>query len=128
MVREIQVNVVLWIAQAILALAFVGAGYDQAVLYDDAGRRMAWVAAMSRREAAVIGSLEILGAIGLIVPAWTGVLLWLTPTAALALAVLMGAAVTFHVRRHEIPQLAFSGTFGLVAALVALGRFFVAPF
>ena len=43
-------NEVLWAAQVLLALAFLGAGYDQAVLYDDAGRRMAWVAALPERQ------------------------------------------------------------------------------
>ncbi len=121
-------NVVLWIAQVLLALAFLGAGYDQAVNYDDARRRLAWVAAVPRGLAAVLGALEILGAIGLIVPAWSGVMPWLTAVAALALAILMGLAVIFHARRHEIPQLAFSGIFGVAAALVALGRFLWSPF
>jgi len=40
----------------------------------------------------------------------------------------MGPGVVFHVRRREIPQIAFSATFGLLAAFVAFGRFFVAPF
>jgi uncharacterized membrane protein len=122
------VNVILWVAQVILALAFFGAGFDQAFVYEDAGRRMAWVAALSKRFAVVIGILEMLGAVGLIVPAWTGTMPWLTPTAALALAILMGFAVAYHVSRREIPQIAFSATFGLVAAFVALGRFFVSPF
>jgi uncharacterized membrane protein len=122
------VNVVLWVAQVILALAFFGAGFDQAFVYEDAGRRMAWVAALPKRFAGVLGILEMLGAIGLIVPAWTGTMPWLTATAALALAVLMGLAAAYHVSRREIPQIAFSATFGLVSAFVALGRFFVSPF
>jgi uncharacterized membrane protein len=122
------VNVVLWVAQVILALAFFGAGFDQAFVYEDAGRRMAWVAALPKRLAVVLGILEMLGAIGLIVPAWTGTMPWLTATAALALAVLTGFAVAYHVSRREIPQIAFSATFGLVSAFVALGRFFVSPF
>ncbi len=121
-------NEVLWVVQVVLALAFLGAGYDQAVLYDDAGRRMAWVAALPHKLAVTLGTLEMLGAIGLIVPAWTRVQPWLTPTSALALAVLMAAAVAFHATRREIPQIAFSGTFCLVAAFVAFGRFVVAPF
>jgi hypothetical protein len=120
-------NAVLWVVQVILALAFLGAGYDQAVLYDDAGRRMAWVAALPRKLAVVLGGLEMLGAVALIVPAWTGVLTWLTPGAALALALLMAAAVGFHATRREIPQIAFSGAFLVVAAFVALGRFVIAP-
>ena len=113
-------NTVFWIVQVLLALAFLGAGFDQALNYDDARRRMAWAAALPLRAAIVIGVVEILGAIGLIVPAATGTQPWLTTAAA--------AAVVFHVRRREIPQIAFSATFGLVAALVALGRFVIAPF
>jgi hypothetical protein len=70
----------------------------------------------------------MVGAVGLVVPAWTGIQPWLTATAALALAVLMGVAVVFHVRRREVPQIAWSATFGLLAAFVAFGRFFVSPF
>ena len=121
-------NTVLWVAQVLLALAFFGAGFDQAFVYEDAGRRMAWVAALRKRLAVILGALEMLGAVGLIVPAWTGIMPWLTATAALALAVLMGLAVAYHVTRREIPQIAFSATFGLVAAFVAIGRFVIAPF
>jgi uncharacterized membrane protein len=122
------VNVVLWVAQVILGLAFFGAGFDQAVLYEDAGRRMAWVAALPKGLAVTLGTLEMVGAVGLIVPAWTGIQPWLTAVAALALAVLMGIAVIYHVSRREIPQIAFSATFGLLAAFVAFGRFVFAPF
>ena len=90
-------NTVLWVAQVLLALAFFGAGFDQAFVYEDAGRRMAWVAALPKRLAVVLGALEMLGAVGLIVPAWTGIMPWLTATAALALAALMGLAVAYHV-------------------------------
>ena len=121
-------NEVLWITQVLLALAFLGAGYDQAVLYHDAGRRMAWVAALPRQLAVALGTLEMLGAFALIVPAWTRVQTWITPASALALAVLMAGAVAFHATRREIPQIAFSGTFCLLAAFVAFGRFVVAPF
>jgi uncharacterized membrane protein len=122
------VNVALWIVQVFLALAFFGAGFDQAANYNDARRRLPWVGALSRGQATVIGALEILGAIGLIVPAWMGTIPSLTVLAAAALAVLMFLAVIFHARRNEIPQLGFSAFFGVVAALVAFGRIVVAPF
>lgn len=125
---EIQLNNVLWVVQVLLALAFFGAGFDQAGNYDDARRRLPWVGTLSREQAIVIGALEILGAIGLIVPAWTGTIPSLTVLAAAALAVLMGLAVVFHARRHEIPQLGFTAFFGVVAALVAFSRIVVAPF
>ncbi len=121
-------NQVLWVVQAILALAILGAGFDQAANYDSSRQRLAWVAALPRRFALVLGGLEILAAIGLIVPAWLGFMSWLTATTALALVVLMALAIGFHVARREIPQIAFSGAFLVVAAFVAYGRFIVAPF
>jgi len=111
---ENQVNVALWIVQVFLALAFFGAGFDQALNYNDAQRRLPWVGTLPRAVATLIGALEILGAIGLIVPAWTGTIPSLT--------------VIFHSRRHELPQLGFSAFFGILAALVAFGRIVVAPF
>jgi uncharacterized membrane protein len=122
------VNAVLWVVQVFLALAFLGAGFDQAANYDSAAQRMAWVSRLPRRVALVLGTLEIVGAIGLVVPAWTGVWPWLTIAAAVALAAVMALAVVFHTTRHEIPQLAFSATFGIIAALVVVGRVFIAPF
>jgi uncharacterized membrane protein YphA (DoxX/SURF4 family) len=121
-------NVALWVLQVLLALAIFGAGYDQATNYDSARQRMAWVAAMPRWLALVIGVLEMLAAIALIVPGLLGVVPWLTPTAALAIVALMCFAISFHVTRRELAQIAFSGTFLLVAAVVAYGRLVVSPF
>ena len=120
-------NVVLWVAQVLLALAFLGAGFDQAANYPDAGRRMAWVRAMPGWLARIIGAVEMLGAVLLIVPGLIGVAVWLTPAPALALAALMLFAVNYHETRGELPQIVFSGVFLVVAAFVAVGRFFIAP-
>ena len=65
--------------------------------------------------------LEVLGAIGLIVPAATGIAPILTPVAALGLALVMAAAVLVHVRRKE--QFASPLVFGLLALVVAVLRF-----
>ena len=53
--------------------------------------------AVGRDRMRIIGVLEVLGAIGLILPALTGILPWLVPTAAAALAVLMVLAAVFHL-------------------------------
>jgi uncharacterized membrane protein len=121
------VNLVLWAAQVALALAFFGAGFDQAANYQDAGRRMSWVREMPIWLARVVGILEIAGAVALIVPGLILVAVWLTPAAALGLAVLMLFAVNLHITRSELPQLVFSCVLGLVAAFVALGRLFIVP-
>jgi uncharacterized membrane protein YphA (DoxX/SURF4 family) len=122
-----QVNVVLWIAQVLLALAFLGAGYDQAMNYADARRRLPWIGALPRSVAVAVGGLEIAGAIALVLPGLSGDQRWLTAAAALGLAVMMAAAAAFHIGRNERVQLAFSAAFFVAAAFVAYGRFVVAP-
>ena len=67
------------------------------------------------------------GGIGLIVPAATGILPWLTPLAGAALAVVMLLAVGFHVTRRETPNIVTNLVLFAVAAFVAYARWFVAP-
>jgi hypothetical protein len=54
---------------------------------------------------ALIGVLEVLGAICLVLPALTGILPRLVPTAAAALMLLMVSAVVFHMRRARAETL-----------------------
>jgi hypothetical protein len=72
----------------------------------------------------IIGSLEVLGAIGIVLPALTGIVPWLTPLAALGLVLTMIGAALSHLRRTEYANFAVNG---VVLALVAYGRFFVVP-
>jgi hypothetical protein len=50
-----------------------------------------------------IGISELLGGLGLVLPQLSGILPWLTPLAALGLALIMLLAMGFHARRRE-PQ------------------------
>jgi DoxX-like protein len=122
-------NGLLWIGQILLALGFLGAGYGHTVGFSSWSTRpgMGWLAAVGRDQMRVIGGLEIVAAVGLVVPAATGVLPWLTPVAATALAVLMVLAIAFHARRAEGQSIVLNAILGVVAALVAYGRFIIAP-
>jgi uncharacterized membrane protein YphA (DoxX/SURF4 family) len=123
-------NLLLWIAQIVLSLGFLGFGYAHALGFERASTRprSAWMADVGRDNLRIIGILEILGAVGLILPAATGVLPWLTPVAATALAILMVFAVVFHLRRSgESANAVFNAILGILAAAVAIGRFVVAP-
>jgi uncharacterized membrane protein len=116
-------DIVIVIAQFLLALAFLGAGFNHATRRDQATGRMAWMLAVPKPLMTTIGVLEILGAIGLIIPWATNILPWLTPVAAIALAVLMAFAAVFHVRRPgEAPAAVFNAVLGVLALLVAWGR------
>lgn len=74
-----------------------------------------------------IGVAEILGGVGLIAPAATGILPWLTPLAAAALALVMLLARGFHAMRREYPNIVNNLVLLAVAAFVAYGRWMAAP-
>ena len=123
-------NLLLWIGQILLALAFLVDSYIHTIGFDNASVRpgMSWLADVGRDRMRIIGGLEALGAIGLILPAATGILPWLTPVAASCLAVLMAIAAVFHLRRPgEGQNIVLNVVLGLIAMLVAYGRFVVAP-
>jgi hypothetical protein len=72
--------------------------------------------------------LEILGAIGLVLPVVTGIAPWLVWLAAGCLALLMVSAIIFHVARREWPNIAANAVLGAVAAFVFIGRLALVPF
>lgn len=95
--------IALWIITGLLALAFLGAGMmklfrPRSVLIDSG---MPWAADFSAAAIKVIGSLEVVGAIGLVLPLLTSIAPILSPIAAVGLAVLMIGAVVVHARRRE---------------------------
>lgn len=49
----------------------------------------------------LIGVIELLGALGVVLPPLTGVATWLATAAALGLLTLQVGATTFHLRRGE---------------------------
>jgi uncharacterized membrane protein YphA (DoxX/SURF4 family) len=117
------VNVVVWILQIVLALAFLAAGGMKLARPKPAlvTSGMGWAGDFSDGAVKAIGLVEVLGALGLLLPALTGVAPILTPIAALGLAVTMAAAVAVHVRRKEtvVPPLVL----GVLALVVAVLRF-----
>jgi uncharacterized membrane protein YphA (DoxX/SURF4 family) len=118
-------NIVLWIGQVLLAVIFVGVGIMHAFQYDRIAERLKWPAAVGRQRMFLIGVCEMLGAAGVILPALTGILPWLTPVAASALALLMIFAAIFHIRRSE--RYSRHIVIIVLAAFVAFGRFVLSP-
>jgi putative oxidoreductase len=74
-----------------------------------------------------IGTAELLGAIGLILPALTRIAPVLTPAAASGLVVVMLSAIVFHATRKEYRQIGGNILLLLLAAFVVYGRLALAP-
>lgn len=118
-------NAVLWIVSIVLALAFLAAGIMKLVQpHDRIAARMAWASDFSGGQVKAIGLIEVLGAVGLILPGLTGIAPILVPLAATGLALAMLGAIVVHVRRGDgagaaVPPLVIA----LLCVFVAWGRF-----
>ena len=118
-------NIALWIVQILLALAFLLAGsmkVSQPI--DKLKKNMNWTTPGIVR---LVGTLEILGSLGLILPAVTHILPWLTPVAAVGLVLTMIGAAIVHVRLKEFSGLAAPIVLLLLALFIVYGRFLLVP-
>ncbi len=120
-------NVVLWILQVLLGVIFVLAGVMHGFRQEQAKKQMTWMQSVSSGVLTFIGTAEILGGLGLVLPALTNILPVLTPLAAVGLTIIMILAAIFHFRRKEYPNIVFNLVLGALAAFVAYGRFVVVP-
>ena len=121
-------SIALWVVQALLAAAFLVSGATKlSQPREKLVKNMAWVEDFSQGAVRVIGALEVLGAIGIVLPTLTKVLPWLTPLAALGLVLTMIGAALTHLRRQEYGPIAVTAVLLILAAFVAYGRFFVLP-
>ena len=119
-------SIALWVVQVLLAVVFLGAGGTKlSQPKEKLAKNMAFVEDYSQGTVRLIGALEVLGAIGLVLPALTGVLPWLTPLAALGLVATMVGAILTHLRRNENSAIAVPVVLLVLAAFVAYGRFFL---
>ena len=119
-------NTFLWIAQGILAAMFMMTGIMKVVQKKEAmADKMGFVEDFSQMQVTGIGVLEIMGAMGVILPWATGILPWLTPLAAVGLALTMAGAFLTHLRRKElIPMGVVNIILFSLALFTAYGRFF----
>ena len=118
----------LWVVQVLLAAAFLVSGATKlSQPKEKLVKNMAWVEDFSQGAVRIIGSLEVVEAIGIVLPELTGIVPWLTPLAALGLVLTMIGAALTHLRRAEYGPIAVIAVLLILAAFVAYGRYFVLP-
>jgi putative oxidoreductase len=114
-------HIALWVAQGLLFAAFLFFGGMK--LLTSTEQLLQYDATQSIPLTRFIGVVEVLGALGMILPAATRIRPGLTPLAALGLFTIMVLATGVHVMRGDIAT-AFPviGALGALAAFVAWGR------
>jgi len=95
-------TVAYWIVAALLALLYLYSGGIKVARSKDQLRpMMGWIDAVPLRLARTIGVLEVLGALGLILPPLTGIATALALPAATGLVLIQVGAISLHLSRGE---------------------------
>lgn len=120
-------NIIAWIASGLLALAFLGAGGMKLATSRDKlleNPQMAWAGDFSGGQIKGIGGVEVLGALGVVLPWLLSIARVLTPLAAVGLALVMVGALVAHARRGELKQaIPVNTVLFVLAVAVAVLRF-----
>ena len=107
-----------WVVAALLALLYLYSGFLKAARSKDQLRpMMAWVDDLPLGLIRTVGTLEMLGALGLVLPPLTGIAPALALAAAGGLVLLQVGAISLHVRRGEFAPLWLNAVLIVLAAV-----------
>jgi len=126
------VNIALWAIAGTLATAFAVGGSTLLLLPRERYRALAdnqrWVDDFGDGQLQAIGTIKLVGALGLVLPTLFDVAPALVPLAACGMALFMAGAGTTRFRRGEWTYLAGDLLFIGLFAFLAVGRFELEPF
>ena len=115
-------GILTWVLEFLLAIAFIGAGLMKlSTPKERLVERMEWARGVTPRGIKAIGFVELVGGIGLVLPALTGVLPWLTTLAAFGLALAMVFAIFTHIRLRETSQALPAAVLLLLLVITIIG-------
>lgn len=118
-------NILLWILQVLLAMAFFAHGVMFLSPPPDIAAQMN--AVLPRWFQLFLGVAEVAAAIGLTLPGLTRILPWLVVWAAAGVLTVTVSATVFHLARQEFSSAAITLVLAVMAAAVMYGRHRVLP-
>jgi uncharacterized membrane protein YphA (DoxX/SURF4 family) len=122
------IDIGLWIVQSLLALTFAGAGvWKLATPISALAAKMPWMGQVSPSFLYATAMFDILGGLGVLLPAIARIKPGLTVLAALGCAALQASAIVFHISRGEGANTPFNFLLVALALFVAWGRRSRAP-
>ena len=121
-------NIALWIIQGLLSLTFVGSGvWKLTTPIPKLAAQMPWMGQVTPRFFYFTAIIDLLGGLGVVLPAVTRIRPRLTVLAALGCAAFQTGAIVFHVRRGEASNTPFNFLLVALSLIVAWGRALKAP-
>ncbi len=121
-------SAVFWILQWLFGVYFISIGVLHFIVPPGLPEAMAWMYDLSPTLHVVSGTFEILGGLGLLLPALTKRAVFLVPLAALGLAGVMIAAMIWHIQHGTLLE---TGPLNIIIAVImvflAWGRWKLRP-
>ena len=120
-------NILLWVLQILAALLYGASGVMKVFLFDKVSEGVPSFGALPREAWTALGILELVCAVGLIVPA---AFHWHPPLTILAATVLTIESLVFvwvHAKYREVAPIVMSGVLGVLMAFLAYGRMVLSP-
>jgi putative oxidoreductase len=121
------VNILLWVLQLFMGLYFLSIGVMHFIIPPGLPEPMSWMYELSPTLHLISGLAEILGGLGLILPAITRIQTRLVPLAAAGLVLVMLGAAGYHLTRGEFMNIGMNIFLALVLGFIAYGRWKIAP-
>ena len=118
-------NVLFWVLQVLLALAFLAHGWMMLFPSPEIAAQMN--ANLSRWFSLFIGAAEVAAFVGLLLPGATRILPFLVAWAAIGLTIVVGSATVFHAFRGEYSSAVITFILFALAAFLAYGRLRLRP-
>ena len=118
-------NILLWVLQVLLAVAFFAHG--AMFLFPPPAIADMMNAMLPRWFQLFLGIAEVLAAVGLTLPGLTRIQPWLVPCAAAGIMIVMISATILHVTRNEVSAAITTLVLLAMATYVAYMRWRVAP-
>lgn len=121
-------NIVLWALQWLFGIYWTAIGVLHFVLPPGLPAQMSWMYELGPELHAISGTLEILGGVGLLLPALAKRATFLVPLAALGLAGVMMAAMVWHIQHGSFAQTGpLNITIAAIMLFIAWGRWKLRP-
>lgn len=122
--RSKTMNIILWITQGLLSATFIWTGFMKIFKPEDLP--FPWVKDNTNL-VLITGIVDLLGGLGIVLPALLRIQPKLTNFAAYGIIVLMTVASVFHISRGEAKDIGFNIFMASLAVFVAWGRQIKAP-
>lgn len=117
------VHISLWAAQVILAVFLISGAIMKFLPIEKISVMMPWTGEIPKVGVRFLGVIDLLGAIGLILPSLLRIKPQVTPWAAVCIILLMFCAIVFHISRGETAVIGVNIFCIVIAGFITWGDF-----